>query len=120
MSTYVTPADCDEPAVSVLDKHCTEADTLVEVNLMRLGVSPSDLTLPVAALTLLGKYYAIAAALRDKARGQDSTLLEKSASYAKSAKELAGALNRSMLGLDAPDGAATNGAGTGFCRVRRG
>lgn len=118
MGIYVSPTDCDDPAVTVTDSHCAEADTLVAAHLANLGIVQSDLSLPIAALTLLGKYYATAAACREKAKGENTTLLDKARTYEKNASTLAARLSRALLGLDTASPAT--GGGTGSCRVRRG
>lgn len=120
MSVYVTPTDCDDPAVTVADSHCMEADTLVDAALANLGVSRAELTLPVSALTLLGKYYALAAACREKAKGEASTLLAKATAYEKSAQALAGRLSRELLGVASSATGGASSAGFGTCRVKRG
>lgn len=120
MSVYVTPADCDDPAVTVAATHCVEADTLVDAALASLGISRSELTLPVSALTLLGKYYATAAACREKAKGEASTLLAKAMAYEKSAQTLASRLNRELLGLASSTASGGSSAGFGTCRTKRG
>lgn len=117
MGIYVDPTDCHDPAVTVVEAHCANADILIAADLANIGVDPSELTLPVAILTLLGSYYATAAACLERSKGEDTTLINKAQMYSMHAKTLASKLSRAGLGL-ATD--AATGGGSGYCRVRRG
>lgn len=117
MGTYVSPTDCHDPAVAVAETHCASADALIAAGLANIGVDPGELTLPVAILTLLGSYYATAAACLERSKGEDTTLINKAQMYSMHAKTLASKLTRAALGLTTD---ASAGGGSGYCRVRRG
>ena len=107
MARYADVADCTDPAITVTDQHLLQADSDVDGDLRKLGLTTADiaaLTLPNAQLTALAVAYASRVAALDGAIGEQSPLLDKARQYATLARERAARLTREALGLDAPTG----------------
>ncbi len=116
MVNYATFDDCIDPSVTVTQENLDAADSWVDGELYRRGITPSDVVLPSARLTALAATWAKSLAAADGDMG-DGPLAKKAASLQKTALLLAGQLTRESLGLALP---TSSGAGYGSITLGRG
>lgn len=107
MARYAALTDISDPALTVTESHLVQADAEVDGDLAARGYTPTEITglvLPDVALTLLAVAHACRIAALEGAIGENSPLMDKAKQYASLAKERAGRLTRSALGLTEPSG----------------
>lgn len=100
MARYSDGAGITDPAIIVQEDHLLKADTEVDLVLVGKGITPADLSLPIASLVLLADAFAAMKAARDGAIGEDSPLLAKAQSYEREAARIAQGITLASLGLD--------------------
>lgn len=102
MAKYASFSDCVNPSFTVTELNLLEADTYVDLQLGKIGVSASEaatIVLPNAALTAIAAAWAKHLAALDGAMGEDSLLISIADRFQAVAKNLGNQLTKDAVGL---------------------
>ena len=98
MAKYANLTDILDSSINVLEEDLIQADNLIDNYLRKLGINPSDISLPNAYLKDVAVKYASYVASTREAMGDNTIYLEKAKQYEKQYKDLLENLSLSTIG----------------------